>query len=350
MIQATSCLKSVTPIDGLTATTNSKRASCETGTKSFAGSKLGSVLDHRQQVHGRACRHQDGGAIGACAFHRPDADQPVAAGAVLDDEIAVEQRRKILRQSAGTACRRCRRPRTERRSGSAGRIAPVPRRLARQPTKARPPATNFRRFMSIPSRPFWRITTDRWAVRNSHLSKASPLAKGRRLLQNSGSFRRIPPLAMKRPALKNFRRIVVKVGSSLLIDSAKGEVRASWLAALVGRYRQAAWRGPRSPDRLVRLDRARPQPPETAARHAQARGEPGRRGGGADRAGADLVGGAGAARHRLRADPGDAAGHRGTAALSQRALDHRKAAGMARGARHQRERHGRHQRNPLRRQ
>src|SRR5437899_949918 len=37
---------------------------------------------------------------------------------------------------------------------------------------------------------------------------------------------------MKRPALKNFRRIVVKVGSSLLIDSAKGELRASWLKAL----------------------------------------------------------------------------------------------------------------------
>jgi len=37
---------------------------------------------------------------------------------------------------------------------------------------------------------------------------------------------------MKRPALKNFRRIVVKVGSSLLIDSARGEVRASWLKAL----------------------------------------------------------------------------------------------------------------------
>jgi glutamate 5-kinase len=34
------------------------------------------------------------------------------------------------------------------------------------------------------------------------------------------------------PKLKNFRRIVVKVGSSLLIDSAAGEVRASWLAAL----------------------------------------------------------------------------------------------------------------------
>src|SRR5438309_11518724 len=37
---------------------------------------------------------------------------------------------------------------------------------------------------------------------------------------------------MALPALKNFRRIVVKVGSSLLIDSSAGEVRASWLAAL----------------------------------------------------------------------------------------------------------------------
>jgi glutamate 5-kinase len=37
---------------------------------------------------------------------------------------------------------------------------------------------------------------------------------------------------MKRPALKNFRRIVVKVGSSLLIDSDAGEVRSAWLSAL----------------------------------------------------------------------------------------------------------------------
>src|SRR6187402_20503 len=37
---------------------------------------------------------------------------------------------------------------------------------------------------------------------------------------------------MARPALKNFRRIVIKVGSSLLIDHAAGEVRANWLAAL----------------------------------------------------------------------------------------------------------------------
>ncbi len=37
---------------------------------------------------------------------------------------------------------------------------------------------------------------------------------------------------MSLPELRNFRRIVVKVGSSLLIDSEAGEVRAGWLAAL----------------------------------------------------------------------------------------------------------------------
>ena len=37
---------------------------------------------------------------------------------------------------------------------------------------------------------------------------------------------------MSRPELNNFRRIVVKVGSALLVDSAAGEVRADWLAAL----------------------------------------------------------------------------------------------------------------------
>ncbi|MBI3701586.1 MAG: glutamate 5-kinase [Afipia sp.] len=37
---------------------------------------------------------------------------------------------------------------------------------------------------------------------------------------------------MSNPKLSQFRRIVVKVGSSLLIDAAAGEVRASWLAAL----------------------------------------------------------------------------------------------------------------------
>src|SRR6201986_3567856 len=34
------------------------------------------------------------------------------------------------------------------------------------------------------------------------------------------------------PQLRTFRRIVVKVGSSLLIDQAAGEVKAAWLTAL----------------------------------------------------------------------------------------------------------------------
>jgi glutamate 5-kinase len=37
---------------------------------------------------------------------------------------------------------------------------------------------------------------------------------------------------MSLPSLENFRRIVVKVGSSLLIDAKAGEVRADWLKAL----------------------------------------------------------------------------------------------------------------------
>src|SRR6201990_2837256 len=41
-----------------------------------------------------------------------------------------------------------------------------------------------------------------------------------------------PTASMTRPSLKKFRRIVIKCGSSLLIDSDAGEVRAAWLAAL----------------------------------------------------------------------------------------------------------------------
>ncbi|HEY0218503.1 MAG TPA: glutamate 5-kinase [Afipia sp.] len=37
---------------------------------------------------------------------------------------------------------------------------------------------------------------------------------------------------MSHPKLKNFRRIVVKVGSSLLIDAGAGEVKSAWLTAL----------------------------------------------------------------------------------------------------------------------
>ena len=39
--------------------------------------------------------------------------------------------------------------------------------------------------------------------------------------------------AAKTPVLADFRRIVVKVGSSLLVDSAAGNIRETWLASLV---------------------------------------------------------------------------------------------------------------------
>src|SRR3954465_7618765 len=38
---------------------------------------------------------------------------------------------------------------------------------------------------------------------------------------------------MKVPRLADFRRIVIKVGSSLLVDSAAGRVHEDWLASLV---------------------------------------------------------------------------------------------------------------------
>ena len=40
------------------------------------------------------------------------------------------------------------------------------------------------------------------------------------------------PMSRKAPALADFRRIVVKVGSSLLVDAAAGRVRETWLASL----------------------------------------------------------------------------------------------------------------------
>jgi glutamate 5-kinase len=43
----------------------------------------------------------------------------------------------------------------------------------------------------------------------------------------------IEPMTPRIPALAEFRRIVVKVGSSLLIDAAAGRVKQAWLASLV---------------------------------------------------------------------------------------------------------------------
>jgi glutamate 5-kinase len=45
------------------------------------------------------------------------------------------------------------------------------------------------------------------------------------------------------PALASFRRIVVKIGSSLLVDGASGTVRRDWLASLAGDLARHAGRG-----------------------------------------------------------------------------------------------------------
>src|SRR5262245_55161014 len=41
-------------------------------------------------------------------------------------------------------------------------------------------------------------------------------------------------MARKTPSLKQFHRIVVKVGSSLLVDAAAGRVHEDWLISLAG--------------------------------------------------------------------------------------------------------------------
>ena len=45
------------------------------------------------------------------------------------------------------------------------------------------------------------------------------------------------------PKLESFRRIVVKVGSSLLVDRERGSLREPWLAALVDDLAGLARRG-----------------------------------------------------------------------------------------------------------
>ncbi len=43
---------------------------------------------------------------------------------------------------------------------------------------------------------------------------------------------KMPPVTAATPALADFRRIVIKVGSALLVDSARGKVRLPWLTSL----------------------------------------------------------------------------------------------------------------------
>ena len=139
------------------------------------------------------------------------------------------------------------------------------------------------------------------------------------LLANAASF----DSSMARPALNNFRRIVVKVGSSLLVDSDAGEVRASWLAALADDIAKLHGEGREVlvvSSGSIALGRSRLKLPRGPLKleESQAAAAVGQIA--LARIWSEVLG---PSRHRRRANSGDAAGHRGTPALSQRALDHR---------------------------
>ena len=156
--------------------------------------------------------------------------------------------------------------------------------------------------------------------------------------------------AQPRPEWAKARRIVVKIGSSLLVDRASGELKSAWLATLA--------------DDIAALVKAGKQVIVVSSgaialgRHvlgfakgrARAREVAGRRRRRADLARRRLPGRVQGARARRRADPAHAGRYRGAPPLSQRPPDHRHAAGRARRPRRQRERHGGHRRDPLRRQ
>ena len=90
------------------------------------------------------------------------------------------------------------------------------------------------------------------------------------------------------PSLDRFRRIVIKVGSSLVVDHAAGTPKRAWLEALgddlAGLHRTGA-------DVLVVSSGAIAlgrRVLKTAGWHAEARRQPGGRGRGPDRLGQDL--------------------------------------------------------------
>ena len=152
-------------------------------------------------------------------------------------------------------------------------------------------------------------------------------------------------------ALAANRRIVVKIGSALLVDRASGPARATGWPRSPTTSPRSAPGGSGSARRLVRRHRARPQRCSKLPGRAEARGEPGRRRGRADRAGARLGGGA---RPSTASPPGQILLTLGDTEERRRYLNARAtiahAAQARRRAGRQRERHGGDERDPLRRQ
>ena len=85
------------------------------------------------------------------------------------------------------------------------------------------------------------------------------------------------------------RRIIVKIGSALLVDPASGRLKQPWLASLADDLKRLRARGQRHHRRDIGRNRARAPHPEASRRRAEARGKPGLGGGRADRAGPGLA-------------------------------------------------------------
>ncbi len=66
-------------------------------------------------------------------------------------------------------------------------------------------------------------------------------------------------MSRQAPALTDFRRIVVKVGSSLLVDAEAGRIREEWLASLAADIARLHGEGSRHPGGVVGRHRARPR-------------------------------------------------------------------------------------------
>ncbi len=352
---------------------NSKRASSETGTKSLARVEARLGLHHRQQIHGRTGGHQDRWrhrALAPLTDLIPISPSPPVRFSTMT--VRSSSLADLLRQQpaerVAAAARRERKDDLGQRPGFGDLPRPLPQSATDQDIRQR---SHDGASISSSRHKIWRHYSrpcGRHRIRRAQAVAAlrrpssccrsactgaafAPPSPTRAIVRASDfgqpaphSNLHGPPVAEKIPPHR-------RQGRLLASDRFRRGRGARLVAVGAGRrHGRAAWRGTRRLGRVVGLDRARPQPPQAAARHAEAGGEPGGRRGRPDRAGTDLVGGARRSRHRRGPDPGDAAGHRGAAPLSQRALDHRQAAGVARGARHQRERHGRHQRDPLRRQ
>ncbi len=168
-------------------------------------------------------------------------------------------------------------------------------------------------------------------------SARSPLRSGRRRFRAMSA------------ALRGARRIVVKVGSSLVTNEGRGidsNAVGDWCRQMAELVRS----GPRARDGVERRNRRRHEAARLAGAPARRARAPGGRRGRPDGTCADLRVGAARARHRQRAGAAHPCRPRRPRALPERALDARHAARARRRSGHQRERHGRQRRDQVRRQ